>query len=296
MRPVFKDKHLQHAFEQDGYVKLKLFSAEQIDILRKHYETVRSEHEANIHFRSLYSSVETGNPELLSTLDSLVKASVIPQIEAVFQNYQFLISSYLVKESGDDTELMPHQDLTFVDEPEECSFNLWIPLQKTDAQSGQLRMLKGSHRIQKTLRVVPEYPRPFVQFNDTIRSLFTDIETEIGECVVINHAVVHGSTVNLTGQPRVAVILGLCSAPADVHYYYMPDGDNQKIEKYSMKSEDYYHFNADGRPTHAPLVGIVAHQFEHVSDATFKNWMWKDKHLSLWTKLKYRFVKPLSKE
>lgn len=295
MLPVFKDPKLQEQFEREGYLKLKLFSPDQIGKLRAHYDTVRPQHEAVIQFRSLYSSVETGSPELLIALDKLVKETIMGKVESIFQNYQVLISSYLVKESGDDTELMPHQDLSFVNEPDQCSFNLWIPLQKTDSKSGQLRVLKGSQRIKKTLRVVPEYPRPFVQFQDIIRQLFTDVETEIGECVAINHSVLHGSTVNLTGQPRVAVILGMCSAPADVYYFYMPYGDNTKIEKYKMTTEDYYHFKPDGRPAYAKLTEIISHTFEHTSIQDFKNWIKQDPHLNNWTKLNLLHFKSLSK-
>ena len=293
MLPVFKDEILQARFEREGYLKLKLFTPCQIAKLRDYYDNVKPQHEAALQSPSLYSSVETGNPELLIAIDKIVKDTVLEQVESVFQNYQLLISNYLIKDTGDQTELMPHQDLTFVNEPNECSFNLWIPLQKTDRNSGQLRIVKGSHRISKTLRVVPSYPQPFIKFQNTFRDLFTDIETEIGECVVINHSVFHGSSVNLTGQPRVAVILGLCSAPADIHYYYMPDGDNARIERYRMTAEDYYHFKADGRPSHARLVETVSFPFEPASKQTFKAWVRTEPHLSFLAKMNLLYFKSL---
>jgi Phytanoyl-CoA dioxygenase (PhyH) len=291
MLPVFKDNKLQALFERDGYVKLKLFSLEQIAILRNYYEKVRAEHEAAMQNQALYSSVETGNAALLIEIDKLLKETIREQVEATFQNYQMLISNFLVKNSGDDTELMPHQDLTFVNEPNECSFNLWIPLQKTDRQSGQLRVLPGSHRISKTLRVVPEYPRPFLKYLDTIREVFTDLETEVGECVVINHSMWHGSSTNMTGQPRVAIILGMCSAPADVYYYYMPNGNQAAIEKYRMKAEDYYYFKPDGRPAYAEQVETITHAFEPISDKAFKSWIKNDSQLGLLTKAKLLYFK-----
>lgn len=293
MLPVFKDQNLQDLFERDGFVKLKLFTPAQIANLRDYYENIHEQHVATRQDQSLYSSVETGNSELLLAIDRHVKSVIMEQVEAIFQNYQTLISNYLIKDSGDKTELMPHQDLTFVNEPAECSFNLWIPLQKTDAKSGQLRVLKGSQHISKTLRVVPKYPRPFVLFQDTIRELFTDIETDIGECVVINHSLVHGSSLNLTGKPRVAVILGMCSAPAEVHYHYMPDNNAAKIEKYKMTAEDYYYFKPDGRPAKAKMVETMSYSFEHTTEATFKTWLRQNPNLGLWTKMKLLYFKTL---
>lgn len=291
MLPIFKDEKLQSLFEKEGFVKLKLFSPTQIEKLRAYYDKVQSEHEASLQSRALYSSVETGNAELLIEIDQLLKETIMDQVKATFQNYQTLISNFLIKDSGDDTELMPHQDLTFVNEPDECSFNLWIPLQKTDRDSGQLRVLKGSHLISKTLRVVPEYPRPFLPYLDTIRELFTNIETEIGECVVINHSVLHGSSVNLTGQPRVAIIMGFCSAEADIHYHYMPNGDSSNIEKYLMKAEDFYRFKADGRPANAKQIDTISYQYKPVSEQTFKSWIKKDPHLSVLTKIRLLYFR-----
>jgi len=289
MLPVFRDKKLQSQFEHEGFVKLKLFSPAQIEKLRNYYDEVQSEHEASLQSPALYSSVETGNPELLIAVDKLLKETIMDQVKATFQNYQTLISNFLIKDSGDETELMPHQDLTFVNEPEECSFNLWIPLQKTDRDSGQLRVFKGSHLISKTLRVVPDYPRPFLPYLDTIRELFTDIETEIGECVVINHSVLHGSSINRTGKPRVAIIMGFCTEGADIHYHYMPDGDSSKIEKYLMKAEDYYHFKPDGRPLFAKQIDTISHRYELVPEQVFKSWVRKNPHLNLLTKAKLYF-------
>jgi hypothetical protein len=296
MVPVFKEEKLQALFEREGFVKLNLFSPSQIGRLRNYYDHVRQEHETAQKNPGLYSSVETGNSELLINLDKVVKEIIKDQVSSVFQNYQTLISNYLIKDSGEETELMPHQDLTFVNEPDECSFNLWIPLQKTNKASGQLRVLKGSHKIRKTLRVVPEYPRPFVRFQDTIKQLFTDIETDIGDCVVINHSLIHGSAVNLTGQPRVAVILGMCSAPADIYYYYMPDGNSSRIEKYHMTAEDYYYFKPDGRPARAALPEIISYPFEHTSAHTFKSWIKRDTHLSFIAKMKLLHFKTLEKD
>jgi hypothetical protein len=291
MLQVFKEEKLQSQFESQGYVKLKLFSPTQIEKLRTYYDKVQSEHEATLQSHALYSSVETGNADLLMAIDKLLKDTIMDQVKATFQNYQTLISNFLIKDSGDETELMPHQDLTFVNEPEHCSFNLWIPLQKTDRNSGQLRVFKGSHRISKTLRVVPDYPRPFLPYLDTIRELFTDIETEIGECVVINHSVLHGSSVNLTGQPRVAIIMGFCTEGADIHYHYMPEGDSSRIEKYLMKAEDYYHFNPDGRPKYAKQIDTISYCYEPVSEQTFKSWVKKEPHLDLLTKAKLLYFK-----
>ncbi len=282
--PVFKSAKLQKQFDEDGFVKMKLFDEQAIKKLRDFYSTVQAEHEAAINEESLYSSVETGNRELLVAIDKVVKEVVMGVVEENFINYQVLISNYLVKASGDGTELFPHQDLLFVDESKGCSFNLWVPLQKTDKSSGNLRVLKGSHKIQPTLRVSPRYPWPFNDLSSKIRGMCTEVETEVGECIILNHAVIHGSSKNLTGEPRVAVILGLCTSGCDIHYHFMPDGNPDRIEKYLMEPDMYYDLGLTGKPSRGKLVEYISHKFEPVKEEAFKKWIKKDNHFSLWDK------------
>lgn len=294
MLPTFKNQKLQTRFEEDGFVKLKLLDEKAVKRLRDFYTTVQAEHEAAINDASLYSSVETGNREILVSTDSLVKEVILNEVEKHLTNYQTLISNYLIKNSGDKTELMPHQDLLFVDESKGCSFNVWIPLQKTDTKSGNLRVLKGSHKIQPTMRVSPFYPWPFSKLTETIRGLCTEIETEPGECVILNHAVIHGSSENQTGQPRVAVILGMCTKGCDIYYHYMPDGNPaNRIEKYLMEPDMYYDLQANGKPNRGKLVEYISHNFEPVKMETFKKWIRKDNHFNLWDKARLLYFDSL---
>lgn len=294
MTPVFKDSKLQTKFDEDGFVKLRLLDESAIKRLRDFYSTVQAEHEASINEESLYSSVETGNRDILVATDKLVKEIIMDEVEKHFINYQTIISNYLVKNSGDKSELYPHQDLLFVDESKGCSFNIWMPLQKTDTKSGGLRVLKGSHKIQPTLRVSPFYPWPFKHLSTTLRGLSTDIATEPGECVILNHAVIHGSSENLTGQPRVAVMLGMCTKGCDIYYHYMPEGNPaNRIEKYLMEPDMYYDLQTNGKPNRGKLVEYISYNFEPVKMETFKKWVKKDNHFNLWDKVRLLYFDSL---
>ncbi len=294
MIPVLKDPKLQKQFEEDGFVKMRLLNENDIKRLRDFYTTVQAEHEASVNEPCLYSSVETGNRQILVDTDKLVKEILMDKVEQHFINYQAMISNYLVKNSGDKSELYPHQDLLFVDETQGCSFNIWTPLQKTDTKSGGLRVLKGSHKIQPTLRVSPFYPWPFTHINGTLRGLCTDIQTEIGESVILNHAVIHGSSENLTGQPRVAVMLGMCTSGCDIYYHYLPEGNPaNQIEKYLMEPDMYYDLQANGKPGRGKFMGYVSYNFEPVKIETFKNWVKKDNHFTLWDKARLLYFETL---
>lgn len=294
MLPVLKDPKLQKQFDEDGFVKLKLLDEAALKRLRDFYITVQAEHEAAINDPCLYSSVETGNRQILVETDKLVKEILMDEVEKHFINYQTIISNYLVKNSGEKSELFPHQDLLFVDESKGCSFNIWTPLQRTDTKSGGLRVLKGSHKIQPTLRVSPFYPWPFSHLNSILRPLCTEITTEPGESIILNHAVIHGSSENQTGQPRVAVMLGLCTSGCDIYYHYLPDGNPaNRIEKYLMEPDMYYDLQTNGKPGRGKFVEYISYNFEPVTIQTFKNWVKKDTHFSLWDKARLLYFDSL---
>jgi hypothetical protein len=296
MPRIFREDDLQKAFDRDGFVKIKLLRPDKIKKLADYYTTVHEKHEAAMHMRSLYSTMETGDKVLITEVDGLVKNTIMEDVNKVLINYQPLVSSYLVKASGDDTELYPHQDLTFVNEAEHCSFNIWIPLQKTDSLTGQLRVVRGSHKIEPTLRVVPSYPWPFEAYKGFFKEISTPIDTEPGDCVVLNHSVIHGSAANSGSDARVAVIMGACSAPTDIYYYCMQDSDSSRIGKYLMQPQDYYHLQPDGRPAHGRLLASVSHEFKPVSENAVKRWIKTDPNFSFRDRWRLLYFTKLKKD
>ena len=144
------------------------------------------------------------------------------------------------------------------------------------------------------MRVSPRYPWPFNRFSDTIKGLFTEVPTELGECIILNHAVIHGSSKNLTPQPRVAVILGMCTSGCDIHYHYMPDGNPEnRIEKYLMAPDMYYDLQLTGKPNRGKLVDYISHSFEPVKEETFKKWIKTESRLSIWDKTRLLYFDKL---
>ena len=272
MVPVLKDEKLQAQFERDGYVRMKFLNEQQIKRLRDFYEEVRQEHEAAIREKCLYSTSDTGNPDLLNRVDKVVKEVMVEQIEKHFKNYQLLVSNYLIKHDGDDTDMSPHQDLLFVNEPLQTSFNVWVPLQDTGKNGGHLRILKGSQYIHYYPRVAPTYPWPFQALAPLITNLSTPVYTTLGDCIVLNHAVIHGSAKNTTGQPRVAAIVAMCSAPADVFYYHMPTGGHNQIDKYLMPAEGFNYIGEGGKPKMGTLVESLNYSFPPLSKEEFLKW------------------------
>ena len=150
--PVLRDEELQAKFDRDGYVKFKLLTEGQVKELYDFYKKNEKRHEAAINDRSLHSTTEVFDGEFVDSVNQFIRKTTGETIEKHFFNTKFIAGCYLGKQVGDDTELKPHQDLSFVEEPDYCVFNVWMPLQATNKGTGHLKILPGSHKIAPSLR------------------------------------------------------------------------------------------------------------------------------------------------
>ena len=272
--PIFRNLQLQAEFDQNGFVKMQLFSPEQVQRLEDFYIQTQAQHETVIEKKKFHATNDTDNAELINEADAFIKQVMMEEIDKHFVDYKTIAANYLLKQSSQESDLSPHQDLRFVDEEKFYSCNIWVATRPTTKQNGCLRFLKGSHLLHDTIRPLPSYPWMYENVKAFIPPYFTDVTTEIGECVVLNHACIHGSYPNLSGETRIAAILALIPKDADICHYFLPDGNPDKeVEKYAMTLEDFVNLKGGQRPEKAPMVEKFKHDFAPVDVAEFKKWL-----------------------
>lgn len=268
---VFKDERMQHQFDENGFVKFRMFSLEQIRRLHDFYLQTQVEHETIIEQKKFHATNETDNTALIASADKLIKEVMFEEIDKHFFNYKTIAANYLVKQASERSALGSHQDLRFVDEEKFYSFNLWVATEPTNKKNGCLRFLKGSHKYFDTIRPLPSYPWKYRDVEKIIEENFTDVSTEIGDCVVLNHACIHASYPNLSEQIRVAAILAMVPQKTQVVHYFLPEGNpNNEVEEYAMTLHDFVNLKGGQRPQHAPLVRKFRYDFSAVSEQNFK--------------------------
>jgi hypothetical protein len=271
---VFRDENLQNEFDINGFVKFHLLSKDQIRRLHDFYLENQEQHETVIDKKKFHATNDTDNAELIAAAGDFIKSVMFEEIDKHFFNYKTIGASYLLKQSDDASELGPHQDLRFVDEDKFYSFNIWVATEATNKNNGCLRFLKGSHRIKDTVRPLPMYPWRYDSVASIIPSYFTDVPTEAGECIILNHACIHASYPNLSGHTRIAAIVAMIPHQADIVHYFLPDGNpKNKVEKYSMTLEDFIHLKGGNRPEHAELLEAFDYDFSPIGTAAFKRWL-----------------------
>src|SRR5690606_34311340 len=142
--------------------------------------------------------------------------------------------SFLSKPSG-KTGIMPvHQDWTVVDESIFASVTAWIPLTDTFEKNGAIKVLSGSHLFSSAFRG-PTIPSVFQHIENEILKRMTTLEMKAGEAFIFNHALLHASSENISGEERIALTYGLLHQEAQLCFYHK--NEHEKIEKYEVNTE-----------------------------------------------------------
>lgn len=267
--PIFIDPELQKKFERDGYVKISLLDDQQAIALYDYYINHQKEHDI---IDGLYqSTTHTNNPKLILEIDRQIKKALLPALKKHFQNYEPMMCTYITKQPGEGSETILHQDPTFVDEQYFVSANVWVALHDIGHENGNLFFVKGTHKMISSLRVTPTCPTAFDSVKDLLKENITEVPVKRGEAIIINHAVVHGATPNLSNGPRIAAVMAIRSAESNWIYHYLePGAKYDRIERYDVTLNTFIHLKKDGRPDFAKFTGYIKWHFPQISATSFK--------------------------
>lgn len=145
-------------------------------------------------------------PELQAELHDGAQRLVAPVLETILspRKAQVFTGSFAVKPSGKASFLGHHQDASIVDETKTASINFWIPLTKSHPGNGPLSFVAGSHRFGNVQRSL-SFPWAFEGLDQTMERHASVLTAEVGDLVLFDTAVIHGSQANLTSETRIAL-------------------------------------------------------------------------------------------
>jgi hypothetical protein len=267
MKPLFQSAVLQMEFEENGLVKVPLLSAIEAQELLTSYQSVATAHEKiNIPY---ITTSHSNDSVLITHVDEVLQKVIAPALSKVLSNYNLLFGNYLVKMPVTKSETEPHQDITFVDETEFASVNVWVALQDTNEENGGMYFLKGSHNLMPTLRPTHDYPWAYENVKEEIKKQSQVFTAKAGDAFIFNHAVVHGSFPNRTKHPRIAAVIAAYPSDAQLLHYYLPEGEKNKVQQYSMTKEAFLHFKKGEPPAKGIFLKEVNFDFKQLSKTEF---------------------------
>jgi hypothetical protein len=266
--PFFKSADLQKSFDEDGFARITLLSAADVDKLLKAYEPFREEHE-RIGLPYITTS-HSSDHDLITRVDDVLQEVLAPAIDKVLVNYRLLFGNYLVKMPIANSETEPHQDITFVDESKYTSVNIWVALQDNDETNGCMYFLKGSHKFIPTIRPTHDYHWAYEKVTEEIKRASVSFPAKAGEAFIFHHGVVHGSHANTSDKPRLAAVMAAYSGDAKLIHYYLPDIKSNILQKYAMTKDAYLYFEKQKPPRKGVLLGELMHDFRQLNKNEFK--------------------------
>ena len=224
MRPTLKDPELERLLERDGYVAFPMLSPEEVAELKASFgELGAAPGDSHLACHSSFHSYD--KPYKLS-VDAAIRSVIAPHLESVFDRQRSLPCNFIVKWPSAMSGFGLHQDLSLVDEREFRSVELWMALDDTTEQNGQLWMVPGSHAwLPGNVRGINGFDFAFREVaRRVIDQHAIPVPVPAGHVVVFNHATLHFSLPNRTEVPRMVAITDLIPEEAE-HLHYFGDGE-----------------------------------------------------------------------
>ncbi|MFT5780621.1 MAG: hypothetical protein ACI837_003584 [Crocinitomicaceae bacterium] len=269
---IFKDIELQNQFEEDGFVKLKVFSAQTIETLNSML-TGYFPDQVDAFFASSYLDDYDLKKEMSDKIIEVIQSEIADK----FTNYRSIGAAFLIKGIGKSSEMPMHQDWTIVDEHQYFAINLWIPLMNTTTENGTIEVMKGSQKWNQALRA-PSLPFPFEGHQERIKKSLTIVEAELGEVVVLNQAIIHYSKPNLTREIRPAITAGIISEKAPLIFHYRANKEDDKVELFEQEDDfllrfENFHQTIFERPKNACSKGFKPYTIPEVTNETLDQFL-----------------------
>jgi len=247
MKPLFKDPGVQKFFEEEGYARISVLEAAEVNLLLDYYKSLQLKDEAGFGF---HISMDVKDKSLVPKILEKIYEVALPKISTHFENAKPFVGSFVIKEPNPMGVVPVHQDWTFVeDEQQHCSVTCWVPLVDTNLDNGALGVMRGSHNFFSSYRPSPspQVPSPISEHMFTIFPYLKLIEMKAGEALIFDNRTFHGSPPNSSDAPRIAFGIGFTQSDAQLcHFYLKPDGKKDTILKYKIDSDFFFKYENPG--------------------------------------------------
>ena len=264
---MLKDPYLQQQLQLNGFVKFPFLKGETVERLKRLFAVHESSHVFKGKFH--HSTFHIGNRAVSEQVDTDIRNIIAEEIANHFSDYELFVANFMIKEPGNESEVVPHQDWTYVDEPQYMSLNLWIPLQDVFEENGCMTFLPRSHSLYETLRTSPYYPNLFDNVMPLAKKNMVPVPMKAGEAVLFSHATLHGSTINRSQERRLNVVQGIYSKGAQLHHYFMVKEEDEKIKQYDITINDFYNLQDLQKPGTLNAVREFKFNFPQLDEKEF---------------------------
>lgn len=237
------DEYLNQELETNGFIVLPFLSQDIVDELIHFYQLTNKQKLTGFHATMF-------NPDLnyRYEVNRFIQSKLENSLSKIFSdNYSVLYSNFLVKESGEESNMKWHQDWSYVDETMEDSFAIWTPLVDLNEHNGVFTVAEKSHKLKNYVRgpgVEDAFiSKAFVSEKYSTKPLYL----KAGEAVIWHHRLLHCSPSNNTSIPRISATCILTPKNARIVHFYK-EISSKFINEYTVNSDFYLNNNISECP------------------------------------------------
>jgi len=252
---VFHDPVLNLRFARDGFVVVDFLDRtavdELLDVWKRNPDPVRAAYTS-----TAFSPDLSFRDEMSAAIESIFEKPV----RELLSDYRSCLAGFIRKRPGQQSGLVAlHQDPSIVDESRFVSINIWCPLVDVNPRNGCLRVVPGSHLINRGSRAQHEIDFPYAELLQLIESnLVVEISMRAGQAFAYTQALFHGSSPNLSDEERL--VAGCMTIPSGSQLLIFARGrDRQphKLAAYAVTDDYYRHYCLGSEPDQHFFRGFV---------------------------------------
>lgn len=199
--PVLRNRPADRRLAFDGYVIVPLLEPDEVVHLRERYAALVPDDD-----RGLTIDFMRSDRGILHEVANLLAPMWERHLAELFVDHRPVISTFVVKYPGPGSEMVLHNEPTFVDSAQPTTYNVWIPLVdvRPHPPNGTLELVLGSQNLRFGLTGF-NTPLLFRPFEGYLREHATALRVAAGSAVVYDTRMLHVSGPNLTTDVRPAV-------------------------------------------------------------------------------------------
>ncbi len=263
MRRIFFDDNLEREISERGYIVVKqLASSSTCDSLSQFFAANDS-----VDHRPFSISNWNNNADYRTKTYHTIVQSLLPLSKKYLQDYKPVMGVFTAKRPAEKSDMLLHQDWSLVDENVFRSVSVWVALCDMNNVNGNLQVAEYSHIYAGTPRGM-NMPIPFENLRQEIHKHFlTDIPLKKGDAIIFDHRLIHASPMNKSNEIRLAAVMALIPAEAELIHYYKYEQDNQSLELLKMKEDEFHlvdFFDMPNKPKHTEVLKTIPAEFRQI--------------------------------
>ena len=270
---VFRDDNLSREIHEQGYKPADVLPSETIEALQALF---RDTHDfAGNGNGGMFYSVYSRDLGYRRKVHEGITTILAPFFETHFKDHRVMLSSFVVKVAGPDSEFYLHQDTTGMDEWHHSPMSLWIPLDDVDENSGCLGIIPKSHHFFSPYRSI-SFPAPFDAIQAKVKQYLQPLRMRKGQVLFFDNRILHHSYINRSLKERIAVVCGIFPKDAPMltchKTEYVCGGRVELIRQEDDFLFTYPNFLIDcqKRPDVGMSLGFVEDPYREIAEAEFE--------------------------